>query len=53
MAYLLVSEEAPERTLFCNWKATQAILTFIAITSVELRGGEAEREAEQVQRNDK
>jgi hypothetical protein len=47
-----VSEEAPEGRLFSDWKATRAILTFIATTSVGLREGEAEREAEQAQRDD-
>ena len=48
-----MSEEALKKRLFSDWKATQAILTFIATTSVKLREREAEREAEQVQRDDK
>jgi hypothetical protein len=48
VAYSLVSEEAPEERLFSNWKTIWAILIFIVTTSIELREGEAEREAEQV-----
>jgi hypothetical protein len=47
-----MSEEAPEGRLFSNWKTIQTILIFIVTISVGLREGEAEREAEQVQRDD-
>jgi hypothetical protein len=53
VAYPLASEKAPEGRLFSDWKATRAILAFIATTSVGLRGGEEEREAEQAQKDDK
>ena len=51
MAYPLRSEEAPEGRLFSNWKATRAILTFIATILIGLREGEAERDAEHIQRD--
>jgi hypothetical protein len=47
-----MSEEALEGRLFSDWKATRAILTFIATTSVGLREGEAERDAEHARRDD-
>jgi hypothetical protein len=50
--YPLATEEAPEGRLFRDWKATQAILIFIATTGVGVRGGETEREAEWIQRDD-
>jgi hypothetical protein len=49
----LASEEAPEGRLFRDWKATRAILTFIATTGAGIRGEDAEREAERAQRDDK
>jgi hypothetical protein len=52
VAYPPAAEEAPEGRLFSDRKATRAILAFIATTEVGLRGGEAEREAEQARRDD-
>ena len=49
--YSLAAEKISEERLFSDRKATQAILVFIATTEVGLRGGEAEREAEQAQRD--
>jgi hypothetical protein len=46
--YLSAAEKASEGRLFSDRKITQAILVFIATTEIELRGGEAEREMEQV-----
>jgi hypothetical protein len=45
--YSLAVEEALERRLFSDRKAIWAILAFIVTTEIGLRGGEAEREAEQ------
>jgi hypothetical protein len=53
VAYPLGSEKAPEERLFSNWKATRAILTFIATTSVGLREEKAERDTEHARRDDK
>jgi hypothetical protein len=46
VTYLPAVEEVLKERLFSDRKATQTILGFIATTEVELREGEAEREAE-------
>ena len=44
------AEEAPEARIFGNWRATKALLSFIATTKVGA-WGEQRREVERVQRD--